>query len=55
MDANWNILGPVAIGVVIMVMYLIIENRKDKKAMEDSFNKDYKQRDEEESELNDRE
>lgn len=53
MEVNWFILGTVAVFVVILLVYLIRKDQKDKKKVVKFFGKDYKSAYEKESELND--
>ncbi len=53
MEINWIIVSIVIFCVVILVVFLIIRNQKDKKKYTDFLNKDYKKANEEESDLND--
>lgn len=42
MDVNWNIIGIVAILVVVLVMLTIRKNLKEKKKLENLLNNDFK-------------
>jgi len=42
MDINWNIIGVVAIFVVILVVLTIRKNLKEKKKLEKLLNNDFK-------------
>jgi beta-lactam-binding protein with PASTA domain len=53
MEINWIIVGIVAICVVILIVFLIRKNQKDKKKYTHFLNNDYKKANEEESDLND--
>ena len=51
MEINWYIIAPVGCLAVVLIMYLIRQNQKDKKELEKKLNEDYKRQPE--SELND--
>ncbi len=53
MEINWVIVGIVSICVVILIVFLIRKNQKDKKKYTHFLNNDYKKADEKESDLND--
>lgn len=53
MEINWTIVGFVVICVLILIVFLIRKNQKDKKAYTRFLNNDFKKVDEEESDLND--
>ena len=50
MNANWTVLGVFLFFVILLVIYLIKRNLKDKKELSEFLNNDYNN--EEESELN---
>ena len=53
MEINWVIVGIVMICVLILIVFLIRKNQKDKKKYTHFLNNDYKKTKEEESDLND--
>lgn len=53
MEINWIIVGMVLLGVLILIVFLIRKNQKDKKKYNDFLNKDYKKSAEEDSDLDD--
>ncbi|RDI56171.1 hypothetical protein [Flavobacterium glaciei] len=53
MEINWIIVGVVVIFVLILIVFLIRKNQKDKKAYTHFMNNDFKKAIEEESDLND--
>ena len=53
MKINWIIVGIVIICVLILIVFLIRKNQKDKKQYTDFLNNDFKKINEEESDLND--
>lgn len=52
MEIKWIVIGSVAIGVILLIWFLVKQNRKDEKDFEKFLNKDYKKPGEKESELN---
>lgn len=42
MDLNWNILGGVAVLVIILVVLTVRKNLKEKKKLENMLNNDFK-------------
>ena len=42
MEVNWTVLGIVAFCAIILIVYLIRKNLKDKKEVEKFFNEDVK-------------
>ncbi|WP_170245697.1 hypothetical protein [Flavobacterium daemonense] len=42
MDVNWNIIGIVAILVVVLVVFTIRKNLREKKKLENLLNNDFK-------------
>ena len=53
MEINWVIVGIVLLCVLILIVFLIWKNQKDKKKYNDFLNNDYKKADEADSDLND--
>ena len=53
MEINWIIIGIVAIGLIGLVVFLIKQNLKDKKELENTLNNDYMSLDEEEFDIDD--
>ena len=53
MKINWIIVGIVIICVIILIVFLIRKNQKDKKEYTYFLNNDFKKVNEEESDLND--
>lgn len=53
MEINWVIVGIVLLCVLILIVFLIWKNQKDKKKYSDFLNNDYKKSDEADSDLND--
>jgi uncharacterized membrane protein YvbJ len=53
MKINWVIVSIVIICVLILIVFLIRKNQKDKKKYTNFLNNDYKKANEEESDLND--
>ncbi|MFV8336940.1 hypothetical protein ACNQF7_12780 [Flavobacterium sp. RSP29] len=53
MGINWVIISIVIICMLILIVFLIRKNQKDKKKYTDFLNNDYKKANEEESDLND--
>lgn len=51
MQINWIVLALVAVCVVVLVVYVIRQNRNDKKDLTNALNNDFKKK--EESEYND--
>ena len=52
METNWIIITAVAIVSVILVVYLFLQNQKDKEEVTDFFNTDTSELTDEEDELN---
>lgn len=50
MEINWIAIGIVGVCVIILVVYVIRKNEKDKKILIDKLNNDFKKADEEEVE-----
>lgn len=50
---NWIIVGMVLLCVLVLIIFLIRKNQKDKKKYTDFLNKDYKKAAEEEADLDD--
>lgn len=48
MDANFPIIILVIAGAIVLVIYLIFQNRKDRKDMEKQMNADFKKPEEQE-------
>ena len=53
MEINWVVVGIVIICVVILIVFLIRKNQKDKNKYTHFLNNYYKKADEKESDLND--
>ena len=53
MEINWVIIGFVVVCMVILIIFLIRKNQKDKKEYTHFLNNDFKKAKEEESDLND--
>ena len=53
MEINWVIIGIIIICVLLLIVFLIRKNQKDKKKYTHFLNNDYKKTDEKESDLND--
>ena len=53
MEINWVIVSIVIICVLILIVFLVRKNQKDKKNYTHFLNNDYKKAKEEESDLND--
>lgn len=53
MEINWIIVGILLICVVILIVFIIKKNQKDKKEYTNFLNNDYKKANQEESDLND--
>ncbi len=49
MEINWIIVGVVLLGVLVLMVFLIRKNQKDKKKYTNFLNKDYKKAAEEDS------
>lgn len=53
METNWIIIGIVAFCIIILIVFILRKNLKDKKDLTKFLNNDYKNTNENESELND--
>ncbi|MBB1193105.1 hypothetical protein DNC80_05395 [Flavobacterium sp. SOK18b] len=53
MKINWIILIGLAIGILVLICFLIRKNNKDKEDYTDFLNQDFKKQEEQESDLND--
>ena len=53
MEMNWVIVCMILLGVLILIVFLIWKNQKDKKKYEDFLNKEYKKTADEDSDLDD--
>ena len=53
MKINWIVVSIVIICMLVLIVFLIRKNQKDKKKYTDFLNNDFKKADEEESDLND--
>ncbi|SFF32208.1 hypothetical protein [Flavobacterium xueshanense] len=53
MKINWIVVSIVIICILVLIVFLIRKNQKDKKKYTDFLNNDFKKADEEESDLND--
>lgn len=52
MELNWILLGIVAVGLIILIVFIIKKNQKDKKELTQFLNNDFKKNPEEESDSN---
>ncbi len=52
MKINWIVVSIVIICMLVLIVFLIRKNQKDKKKYTDFLNNDFKKADEEESDLN---
>lgn len=50
MEINWKLLGIVAVILILVVVYTIRKNQKDKKEYTDFLNNEYKKKIEEDNE-----
>jgi len=50
MEINWLLLGIVAIVLLLVIVFTLRKNQKDKKSYTDFLNNDYKKAEEEDSE-----
>ncbi|MCV9930266.1 hypothetical protein OIU83_21590 [Flavobacterium sp. LS1R49] len=46
MEINWLILGIVAVGLIILILFTIKKNQKDKKKLTEFLNNDFKRAEE---------
>ncbi|WP_199251038.1 MULTISPECIES: hypothetical protein [unclassified Flavobacterium] len=53
MKINWILLIGLAIGILVLICFLIRKNDKDKKDYTNFLNQDFKKQEEQESDLND--
>lgn len=53
MEINWIIVGIVVFCMIILIVFLVRKNQKEKKKYTHFLNNDYKKANEEESDLND--
>jgi FtsZ-interacting cell division protein ZipA len=53
MEMNWVIMSMILLGVLILIVFLIWKNQKDKKKYEDFLNKEDKKTEEQDSDLDD--
>lgn len=53
MEMNWIIVGLLLLCVLVLIVFLVWKNQKDKKKYTDFFNKNYKKTAEEDSDLDD--
>lgn len=53
MGINWIVVGIVLLCVLVLLLFLVWKNQKDKKKYNDFLNKDYKKTEQEEADLND--
>lgn len=53
MKINWILLIGLAIGILVLIYFLIRKNNKDKKDYTNFLNQDFKKQEEQESDLND--
>lgn len=53
MKINWILLIGLAIGILVLICFLIRKNNKDKEDYTDFLNQDFKKQEEQESDLND--
>jgi len=53
MKINWLVIGVVIVGVLFLIFFLIRQNQKDKKELENKLNNDFKKTIPQESEIDD--
>lgn len=53
MGINWIVVGIVLLCVLVLLVFLVWKNQKDRKKYNDFLNKDYKKEEQEEADLND--
>lgn len=53
MEVKWVIVGVFLLCVLLLLVFLVWENQKDKKEYNDFLNKEYKKAEEEDSDLDD--
>jgi uncharacterized membrane protein YukC len=51
MEINWIIVGMLLLGVLILIVFLVRKNQKDKKKYNDFLNKEYKKSADEDADL----
>lgn len=51
MEINWIVVGMVLLCVLVLLLFLVWKNQKDKKEYNDFLNKEYKKAEEEDSDL----
>lgn len=54
MKINWTVIGIVALCIVVLVIFLVWKNRKDKKELTRLLNEEYKNVNKGENDLDDR-
>ncbi|WP_281310738.1 hypothetical protein [Flavobacterium flavigenum] len=53
MEINWIIIGVVAVGLILLILFMIRKNQKEKKKLTEFLNNDYKKSEEDELDFED--
>lgn len=53
MEINWIIIGVVAVGLILLILFMIRKNQKEKKKLTEFLNNDYKKSEEDEPDFED--
>jgi len=51
MEINWILLGAVAVGLIVLIVFIIKKNQKEKKKLTDFLNNDFKKSEEDGSDF----
>jgi uncharacterized protein YoxC len=51
MKINWILLGAVAVGLIVLIVFIIKKNQKEKKKLTEFLNNDFKRSEEDETDF----